>query len=93
MQHSHRYLHLIFYESKIRPKKEGYELIIILGSSHLKPEVSKPFWENLPRYLLDGKIKPTNYKAVQGWSADQVNEVLDAYRDGKKVVKTHFHLV
>lgn len=80
-------------ESKIHPKKEGYELLNVFGSSHLKPEVSKPFWENLPQYLVDGKIKPTSYKAVQGWSADQVNEVLDAYRDGKKVVKTHFHLV
>jgi NADPH:quinone reductase len=28
----------------------------------------------------------------QGLDAAAVNEVLDAYRDGKPVVKTHIHL-
>lgn len=80
-------------DSQVQPKKEGYELLNVFGSSHAKREVSKPFWERLPQLLLDGEIKPTKYEAVDGWSADQVNEVLDRYRDGKKVEKPQFHLV
>lgn len=80
-------------DSQVQPKKAGYELLNVFGSSHEKPEVGKPFWKHLPQLLLDGKIKPTKYEAVNGWSADQVNEVLDRYRDSKKVVKAQFHLL
>lgn len=79
-------------ESQVHEKKEGYELLNVLGSSHLHPELSKPFWEHLSQLLREGKIKPTAFKAVNGWSAEEVNNVLDAYRDGKKITKTHFHL-
>lgn len=80
-------------DSQVQSKEEGYELLNVFGSSHVKSEVGKPFWEHLPQLLLDRKIKPTEYEAVDGWSAAQVNDVLDRYRDGKKVIKTHFHLV
>ncbi|MCJ1453706.1 hypothetical protein MMC28_004054 [Mycoblastus sanguinarius] len=80
-------------DPQVQPKKEGYELLSVFGSSHAKPEVGKLFWERLPQLLLDRKIKATEYEAVHGWSADQVNDVLIRYRDGKKTVKTHFHLL
>ena len=50
------------------------------------------FWDHVPEYLIEKKIRPTKYTVVKGLDVDQVNEVLDAYRDGKKVVKTHFHV-
>lgn len=79
-------------ESQVHAKKEGYDLINVFGSSHRMPDVSKPFWERLPQYLIEGKLKPGKYEVVKGLDADRVNEVLDRYRDGKKVVKTHFHI-
>jgi NADPH:quinone reductase-like Zn-dependent oxidoreductase len=79
-------------ESQVQKKKAGYELLDVLGLSHLHAELSKSFWEHLPRFLREGKIKPSAYKKVDGWGAEEVNKVLDAYRDGKKVAKTHFHL-
>jgi NADPH2:quinone reductase len=32
------------------------------------------------------------FVSVQGLDVDKVNEVLDAYRDGKRVVQTHFRV-
>ncbi|KIW85370.1 hypothetical protein Z517_00760 [Fonsecaea pedrosoi CBS 271.37] len=79
-------------ESQIHPKKEGYELLNVFGSSHAKPDVCKPFWERVPQYLIEGKLKPSQYEVVKGLDVDKVNDVLDRYRDGKKVIKTHFHV-
>jgi len=80
-------------ESKIRPKQQGYDLINVFGSSHAKPDICKPFWDRVPRYLTEKKIKPLQYTIVEeGLDADRVNEVLDAYRAGKRVTKTHVHV-
>ncbi|KIY01028.1 uncharacterized protein Z520_03694 [Fonsecaea multimorphosa CBS 102226] len=79
-------------ESQVHAKKEGYELVNVFGSTHAKPDVCKPFWELVPQYLLEGKLKPSQYEVVKGLDVDKVNEVLDRYRDGKRVVKTHFHV-
>lgn len=80
-------------ESQVHAKKEGYELLNVFGSSQARPDSCRPFWKHLPQYLTEGKIKPGKYEVVKGWDADSVNEVLDRYRDGKKVVKTHFHFL
>ena len=40
-----------------------------------------------------GKIKPLEYTVVKDLEADTVNAVLDRYRDGEKVTKTHVHLL
>lgn len=79
-------------ETQIKPKKAGYVLTNTFGSSHVKPDLARPFWERLPQYLVEKKIRPTRYTVVKGLDVDKANEVLDAYRDGKRVVKTHFHV-
>jgi NADPH:quinone reductase len=79
-------------EKLIKPKKDGYELKSVFGSSHARPETCKPLWENLGQWLVDGKIKPTPYVVERGLDADKVNAVLDKYRDGERVTKTHFHI-
>ena len=81
-------------ESKIHEKKEGYELLSVFGHPRVRQEVGKPFWAYLPQLLREGKVKPTKSVVVvrEGLDADQVNAVLDAYRDGKRVVKTHVHI-
>lgn len=79
-------------ETLIHQKGKGYELKNVIGASTLNPEVVKPFWENVSRLLAEGKIKPLEYVVHEGLDVGKVNEVLDAYRDGKKVVQTHFHV-
>jgi NADPH2:quinone reductase len=73
-------------------KKAGYELKNVLGISQLKPDIVGPFWEGLEGYLLDGSVVPLKYQVIDGLDADKVNELLDRYRDGKKVVQTHFRV-
>ena len=81
-------------KTKIHDKKDGYELLNVFGHPRVRVEVGKPYWEHLPQYLREGKIKPTRSVVVikDALDADKVNPVLDAYRDGKKIVKTHFHI-
>lgn len=77
-------------ESRIGEKEQGYDLRNVFGSSHLHPELAGRFWENLPGYLEKGDIKTLGFEVKDGLNADAVNGVLDAYRDGKPVTKTHF---
>jgi NADPH2:quinone reductase len=73
-------------------KKAGYELKNVLGISQLKTDTVRPFWERLEGYLQDGSVVPLKYEVINGLDADKVNELLDRYRDGKKVVQTHFRV-
>ena len=83
-------------ETKIHPKKDGYQLIDVLGHPRVRIEIGKSFWAHMPQLLRERKLKPTKSVSVValegGLNADKVNTVLDAYRDGKRVVKTHFHI-
>ena len=82
-------------ESKVHAKKEGYEFTNTFGSSQARPETCRPFWEKVPEYLAQGKLKATPFEVVdlRDWDVGKVNAVLDRYRDGERVVKTHFHFV
>ena len=81
-------------ESKVRVKKEGNEFKNVFGSSQIRPNVAKPFWERGPQYLEEGQLKPTKYEAVnlKDRNPEQMNKLLHAYTDGERVTKTHFHL-
>lgn len=81
-------------ETKVHAKQAGYDVKNVFGSSHARPDVAKPFWDRLPGYFEAGKIKPLkNVEVVEpGLDADKVNDLLDRYKAGKKVVKTHFHV-
>ncbi|KAH8901479.1 putative alcohol dehydrogenase [Thozetella sp. PMI_491] len=79
-------------ESKVTGKKAGFDVVNVFGSSQKHPELAKEFWGRLPGWLETGKIRPLGYVVKQGLEPDAVNEVLDAYRDGKSVAKTHIHL-
>lgn len=79
-------------ESKVVGKTAGFEVRDTYGSSQAHPELAVGFWERLPGFLEAGKIKPTSYVVKQGLTPENVNEVLDAYRDGKSVQKTHIHI-
>ena len=79
-------------ESRVLGKQAGFDVRDVFGSSHGHPELAAGFWSRLPRYLEAGQIKPLDYVVKQGLLAENVNEVLDAYRDGRRVTKTHIHL-
>lgn len=80
-------------ESKIiGEKKAGYEARNVLGLSHIKHETAKPFWDRVEGYLKNGSLVPLRHEKVVGLDADRVNELLDRYRDGKKVVQTQFRV-
>jgi NADPH2:quinone reductase len=73
-------------------KSAGYEIRHVLSDPYQHAELSKLNWEYVPRLLREGHIKPSAYKRVDGWDAEEVNEILDVYRDGKKVTMIHFHV-
>ncbi|KFY26015.1 hypothetical protein V491_01508 [Pseudogymnoascus sp. VKM F-3775] len=78
-------------ESKVVGKKAGFEVIDVMGSSQLNPQLAYPFWERVPEFLVSRKIKPLKFVVKNGLTPENANEVLDAYRDDKRVVKTHIH--
>ncbi|KAI1753925.1 putative alcohol dehydrogenase [Xylaria castorea] len=79
-------------ESKVLGKKAGYDVRDVFGISQVSPELTASFWSRVPEYLEAGQIKPLAYTVKKGLLASTINEVLDAYKDGKVVMKTHIHL-
>lgn len=79
-------------ESLIHEKSKGYVLKNVIGVSNLKPDVVKPFWTSVSQFLVEGKIKPLEYVVHKGLDVEKVNEVLDRYGKGERVVQTHFHV-
>lgn len=79
-------------ESKVLGKAAGFEVRDTLGSSQVFPELARGFWERVPEFLETGKIKPLQYVVKEGLDPDHVNEVLAAYREGRRITKTHIHL-
>lgn len=79
-------------ESNIGIKKEGYVCKQNLGFNHPNPELMVPFWEMLPKWVEQGTVMPLAYKNIEGLDAERVNEILDVYRDGRPMIKTHVRL-
>ncbi|KAL3482035.1 putative alcohol dehydrogenase [Aspergillus californicus] len=79
-------------ETRVVGKEAGFEVRDVYGSSQLHPGLAGGFWERVPGFLETGEIRPLGFVVKRGLEAGHVNEVLDAYRDGERVVKTHIHL-
>ncbi|CAJ2511287.1 Uu.00g069120.m01.CDS01 [Anthostomella pinea] len=79
-------------ETRVLNKTAGFEVRNVHGMSHAFPDLAAPFWERVPGYLEAGKITPLGFVVKEGLMPENVNVVLDAYRDGKRVTKTHVHL-
>jgi len=79
-------------DSKVVAKKAGYEVKDVRGFSQLYPSLTYPFWDLVPGYLTSGKIKPVGYELKEGLKPDIVNTVLDAYKSGQRVLKTHIKI-
>jgi NADPH2:quinone reductase len=77
-------------KSKVQGNRH-YDLMNVYGLSQHIPELAFPFWNHVPKYLVSGKLKPGPFVVKQGLTPENANSVLDLYRDGKKVTKTHLH--
>ncbi|KAF3491689.1 putative alcohol zinc protein [Arthroderma uncinatum] len=78
--------------SKVSHKHAGFDVQNVFGVWQANPQLAKEFWKRLPSYLEAGRIKPLEYIVRHGLEAEYVNEVLDRYRNGEKVVKVHIHI-
>ncbi|KAL4866263.1 hypothetical protein BDV12DRAFT_199328 [Aspergillus spectabilis] len=72
-------------------KKGGLRKAQAMGISHLYEGFSKAFWKRYPKWIEEGKLKPLDYVVIEGLDEEKVNAVMDEYRDGKAVWKTHVH--
>ncbi|KAG5659451.1 hypothetical protein KAF25_002010 [Fusarium avenaceum] len=76
--------------ARIGSKSAGYERRFVLGVSPLHPEVTVRFWEEIPKWFKQGKLRPSRFKVIKGLDADAVNQALDRYHDGEGV-KINIH--
>ncbi|KAH8749375.1 chaperonin 10-like protein [Diaporthe sp. PMI_573] len=72
-----------FDAARIGSKSAGYERRLVFGISPMHPEVTVGFWEEVPRWSKEGKLRPSSFEVIKGLDADAVNKALDQYRDGK----------
>lgn len=77
--------------SKAPGKKAGFDTHDVYGSSHGHVELCTAFWEHVREYLTSGKITTLGFTVKKGLTAENANEILDAYREGKPITKTHIH--
>ena len=59
----------------------GFRFIDDTSNESLVPH-AEPFWAEVPRWLMNGKILPTKFRVIEGLEkVKEINEALDAYRD------------
>jgi NADPH2:quinone reductase len=75
---------------RIGSKSMGYERRLVFGDSPTHPEVTMGFWEEIPQWLKEKKVRASRFKVIKGLDVEAVNGALDQYRDGKGV-KTNIH--
>jgi NADPH:quinone reductase len=79
-------------ERRIDPIKADYERMPIICSSTQFPDITKAFWKVLPKWIEEGKLKPTTYRVIEELDAGLINETLDTYRNGLNIMKPHIHI-
>lgn len=57
------------------------------GSSHALTYQLPDFWSALPVWLEQGKISIPEYRIINGLDVEKINEALDSYRDGSRVMQ------
>lgn len=72
-------------------KTAGFKKNQVLGVSDPHQELATKFWRELPGWIGNGELKPLDFEVIDGLDAVKVNSLLDDYRDGRAVTKTHVH--
>ncbi|KZF20235.1 GroES-like protein [Xylona heveae TC161] len=73
-------------------KSNGFDDLMVFGSSHAHPEVGALFWKALPTWIEKGLVKPLRYAVVQGLDVDKVNLILNDMRDDKNKSRWHVRI-
>ncbi|PNP47829.1 hypothetical protein TGAMA5MH_00881 [Trichoderma gamsii] len=79
-------------ESRIGPKTAGYDRKKILCMTTKYPDLTKLFWDILPRWIQDGKLLPTTFQVVNGLDVDRINRLLNDYVYSEVKIKPHVHI-
>jgi NADPH:quinone reductase-like Zn-dependent oxidoreductase len=72
-------------------KTAGFKKNQVLGVSDLHQDLAAKFWRELPGWIENHELKPLDFEVIDGLDAMKVNNLLDDYRDGRTVTKTHVH--
>jgi NADPH:quinone reductase len=80
--------------SQVSGKEAGFEVRGVLGTSTGRPQLSREFWRRLPMYLESGSLRPIQdgFAVTNGLVADEVNKILDTFKDAGKKKHAHVHL-
>ncbi|KAL7904483.1 GroES-like protein [Trichoderma velutinum] len=79
-------------ESRIGPKRAGYDRKKILCITTKYPDLTRSFWDILPTWIEDGKLLPTTFQVFNGLDVVRINKLLDNYIHGKVNTKPHIHI-
>ncbi len=63
-------------EEVLKQKKEGYEDKRIFGLAQSNLDVGALYWEALPKWLEDGKLKVSKYRVIEGLDVEKISTVL-----------------
>jgi NADPH2:quinone reductase len=82
-------LHPVEGEAKthIETQRPKCDAKFLEGSAHSLSYELPEFWSALPVWLQEGKIAIPPYRVIEGLDVEKVNEALDSYRDGSRVVQ------
>ncbi|KAF2429455.1 GroES-like protein [Tothia fuscella] len=79
-----------FDASKVTGKNAGFKRIMVFASPD--PIIGRSYWEELPKLILNGVLKPTMYAVIEGLNLDKLNAAIAAYNAGQNVVKPQLHI-
>ncbi|KAE8452260.1 hypothetical protein EG329_000960 [Mollisiaceae sp. DMI_Dod_QoI] len=76
-------------------KEQGRQNIrvqFILGTSDFLQPLTEGFWKQLPGWVESGKLRVGGFRVIEGLEkTDEIENALDAYRDGSKVTPVVVH--
>ncbi|KAF5708962.1 zinc-type alcohol dehydrogenase [Fusarium mundagurra] len=70
--------------ARVGSKAAGYERRLAFGVSPIHPELTMKFWDEVPRWYKEGKLRPSSFEVIKGLDAVIVNQALDKYRYGNE---------
>ncbi|CAE6500303.1 unnamed protein product [Rhizoctonia solani] len=76
----------------VKERITGDKVVVnhFFGSSHMSRDLSIPFWQNVGRWIKDGRFVPNRVQVVEGGLA-AIPEALDISRKGVSGVKIVIH--
>ena len=79
-------------KSRIGPKAARYMRKPILCLTAKFPDITNSFWNVLPQWIEEGRLKPTTFQLVSGLDPIKIDGILNAYIRGNKSIKSHIHI-